>query len=54
MMAHVDVDDLPKNKPIRIKGKRSSTHMEPELREVGKREDSKLAKVRGESIEGKE
>jgi hypothetical protein len=26
--AHIDVDDLLKNEPIRIKGKRSSTHVE--------------------------
>jgi hypothetical protein len=28
MLAHVDDEELPKNEPIRIKGKRSSTHVE--------------------------
>jgi hypothetical protein len=54
MLAHND-DDLPSNEPIRIKGKRSSNpRRNLKLREAGKRENSKLAKVRGEKHKGKE
>jgi hypothetical protein len=48
MIAHDD-DDLPKNGPIRIKARDRPPTQKPKLKEEGKREDSKLAKVRRES-----
>jgi hypothetical protein len=54
MLAHVDDDDLLENRPIRIKARdRPPTH-NPKIREVGKKEDSNLAKVRGEKQRDKE
>jgi hypothetical protein len=51
MLAHVDDEELPKNEPIRIKQEIVHPRRNLRLREVGKGEESKLAKVRGESIE---
>jgi hypothetical protein len=48
MLAHIDDDELPKNGPIRIKARDRPPTWEPKLKEVGKRENSKLAELRGE------
>jgi hypothetical protein len=54
ILAHFDDDELLKNGPIRIKARDRPPTRKPKLEEVGKREDSKLAKVRGEKHKGKE
>jgi hypothetical protein len=49
MLAHVDDDDVSKNGPNRIMARdRPPTRRDLKLVEEGKREDIKLAKVRGE------
>jgi hypothetical protein len=48
ILAHVDDDELPKCGPIRLKARDRSPMRKPKLKEVGKRDDSKFAKVRGE------
>jgi hypothetical protein len=54
MLARVDVEELPKNGPIRMRARDRPPTWEPKLREAGKRENSKLAKVSGEKHTGKE
>jgi hypothetical protein len=48
ILAHVDDDELLKNGPIRIEARDRPPMKEPKLEEAGKRESTKLAKVRGE------
>jgi hypothetical protein len=54
MLAHVDDDELEKNGPNRIKARNRPPTWEHKLREVDGREESKLAKVRGEKHRDKE
>jgi hypothetical protein len=53
ILIHVDDDELRKNRPIRLKARDRPPTRKSKL-EVGKREDSKLAKVRAEKHKGKE
>jgi hypothetical protein len=48
MLARVDDDELPKNRPIRIKARDRPPTWEPKTERIDKRENTNLAKVRGE------
>jgi hypothetical protein len=54
VIAHVDDDELPNSGPIRLKARDRPPTRKPKLKEVGKRDDSKLGEVRGDKQKGKE